>query len=194
MSRLPLRLLAIIAGSSLIIAACGEDGNDVSSPAPAESDSESDSASGAGSGPRTIEITMNDIAYEPTAVTVSEGETIRFVFTNDGAIRHEAVFGDTAVQDEHEAEMAAGDMDMDSDSDMDSDMDMDESDEAGHDEAGDSEAVDGDHDESVPSISLEPGATGEIEVTFDDDHEMIIGCHEPGHWAAGMRVDVTVEA
>lgn len=183
MSRPPLRLLAIIAGSLLIIAACGEDGNDVSSPAPAESDSDSDSGSGEGSGPRTIEITMNDIAYEPTAVAVSEGETIRFVFTNDGAIRHEAVFGDTAVQEEHEAEMAAGEMDMDSDSDMG------ESDQAGQDEAGD-----GDHDESVPSISLEPGATGEIEVTFDDDHEMIIGCHEPGHWAAGMRVDVTVEA
>jgi uncharacterized cupredoxin-like copper-binding protein len=181
MSRPSLRLLAIIAGSSLIIAACGEDGNDIAGPAPAESDSESDS--GSGSGPRTVEITMNDIVYEPTAVTVSEGETIRFVFTNDGAIRHEAVFGDTAVQDEHEAEMAAGDMDMDSD------MDMDESDEAGHDEAGD-----GDHDESVPSISLAPGATGEIEVTFDADHEMIIGCHEPGHWAAGMRIDVTVEA
>ena len=190
MSRLSVRLLAIIAGSSLIIAACGEDGNDVSSPAPAESDSDSDS--GADSGPRTIEITMNDIAYEPTAATVSAGETVRFVLTNDGAIRHEAVFGDTAVQEEHEAEMAAGDMDMDSDSDM----DMDESDEAGHDEAGDGEAGDGDgdHDESVPSISLEPGATGEREVTFDADHEMIIGCHEPGHWAAGMRVDVTVEA
>lgn len=186
MSRPPLRLLAIIAGSSLIIAACGEDGNDVSSPAPAESDSDSDS--GSGEGPRTIEITMNDIAFEPTAVTVSEGETITFVFTNDGAIRHEAVFGDTAVQEEHEAEMAAGDMDMDSDSDMD------ESDEAGHDEAADGEAAEDDHDESVPSISLEPGATGELEVTFDDDHEMIIGCHEPGHWAAGMRVDVTVEA
>lgn len=185
MSRFSLRLLVVIAGSSLIFAACGDDGNDVASPAPAESDSDSNSGSGAGSGPRTIEITMNDIAYEPTAVTVSEGETITFVFTNDGAIRHEAVFGDTAVQEEHEAEMAAGDMDMDSDSDM----DMDESDEAGQDEAGD-----GDHDESVPSISLEPGATGEIEVTFDDDHEMIIGCHEPGHWAAGMRVDVTVEA
>lgn len=120
---------------------------------------------------------MVDIAYEPTTIAVSAGETITFVFVNNGAIRHEAVFGNEAVQEDHEAEMA----------DM-SGMDMDDA------EMGDSADGDGDHTEEVPAISLEPGATGEIEVTFKAGDEMIIGCHEPGHWAAGMRVDINVEA
>lgn len=164
MSRVSAGLPLLAAALSLVLAACGDDGavGTPGAPEPAP-----DSAS------RTIEIAMVDIAYEPTNLTVSAGETITFVFVNEGAIRHEAVFGNEAVQEEHEAEMAEmGGMDMD-------DSEMDDSD-------------DDDHEE-VPAISLEPGTTGEIEVTFNAGDEMVIGCHEPGHWGAGMRADVTVE-
>lgn len=159
-SRLPLLAAAL----SIVLVGCGDDGPGGAELAP-------------DSGSRTIEITMVDIAFEPTTVTVPAGEAITFVFVNDGAVVHEAVFGNEAVQEDHEAEMAEmGGMEMD-DSDMDGSNDG-----------------DGAHSEDVPSISLEPGATGEIEVTFDTGDEMIIGCHVPGHWAAGMRVDVDVEA
>ncbi|MEJ7801442.1 MAG: cupredoxin domain-containing protein [Ilumatobacter sp.] len=165
MSRVSSRLPLLAAALSLVLAACGDDGPGAAEPAP-------------DSGPRTIEITMVDIAFEPTTVTVPAGEAFTFVFVNNGAIRHEAVFGNEAVQEDHEAEMAEmGGVDMD-DSDMDDSVDG-----------------DGAHtEEDVPAISLEPGATGEIEATFNTGDEMIIGCHEPGHWAAGMRVDVNVEA
>lgn len=152
MSKFTRRLLVAVAGSSLLLAACADDGNDADV-----------SQAGTPSDPRTIEITMRDIEYDPKAVTVAQGETVRFVFTNEGQLPHEATVGDLAVQEEHEAEMEEmGDMAMSED------------------------------DEDIPKVSVAPGATGEIVTTFDEAGETIIGCHEPGHWDAGMRIDVTV--
>ena len=154
MSRFTRGLLVVVAGSSLVLAACANDGNDA----------DISQAAGTPSDPRTIEITMRDIEYDPKAVTVAQGETVRFVFTNEGQLPHEATVGDLAEQEEHEAEMAEmGDM-----------------------------AMSEDHDDETPKVSVEPGATGEIVTTFDEAGETIIGCHESGHWDAGMRIDVTV--
>jgi uncharacterized cupredoxin-like copper-binding protein len=36
-----------------------------------------------------------------------------------------------------------------------------------------------------------PGATTTVDYTFD--HSIIIGCHEAGHYAAGMKIDVTAK-
>lgn len=150
-------MLANIAASSLILAACGGGG----------SDSNVADSIGTVSNPRTVEVSMIDVAFEPATLTVAAGETIRFIFTNNGKVRHEAVFGDEATQLEHEAEMAGmvtGDTSMGG-SDMKSEV-----------------------------ASLDPGATSEYEMTFGSAGVMIVGCHEPGHWTAGMRLDITVEA
>ena len=48
---------------------------------------------------------MLDNEFSPDRVEVSEGETVRFVFTNEGQATHDAVVGDEAAQAEHEAEM-----------------------------------------------------------------------------------------
>jgi uncharacterized cupredoxin-like copper-binding protein len=42
-------------------------------------------------------------------------------------------------------------------------------------------------------IAVDPGATGSLEYTFADPGELLIGCHEPGHYAGGMRATVKVE-
>lgn len=42
-------------------------------------------------------------------------------------------------------------------------------------------------------ITVEPGKTGTITHTFDEPGTTIIGCHQPGHYAAGMRIAVTVD-
>lgn len=42
------------------------------------------------------------------------------------------------------------------------------------------------------AITVEPGDTGELTHTFDESGEFEIGCHEPGHYEAGMKIDVTV--
>ncbi|MEA2026476.1 MAG: plastocyanin/azurin family copper-binding protein [Chloroflexota bacterium] len=41
-------------------------------------------------------------------------------------------------------------------------------------------------------MSLEPGVSVEVVATFDEAGEMLIGCHVPGHWEAGMRGTITV--
>ena len=42
------------------------------------------------------------------------------------------------------------------------------------------------------AVSVEPGATGTLEYTFDEAGELLIGCHEPGHYEAGMVAPITV--
>ena len=53
---------------------------------------------------------MVDIAFQPDAIEVTRGETVRFVFTNNGDVDHDAFIGNRDAQAEHEDEMrAAGD-------------------------------------------------------------------------------------
>ena len=148
------RVLAALALSGLVVAACGDDDGGTSSEA---------------SGERTIEIEMVDIAYEPGSVEVEQGETVRFVFTNSGEIAHDAFLGDEAAQDEHEMEM----------------REAEEGDAGhGHDTGGDMA------DEEA--VTVEPGETGELLHTFAESGEVLIGCHQPGHYEAGMIVEVAV--
>jgi uncharacterized cupredoxin-like copper-binding protein len=150
-------LAAVPLSVILVLAACGDD-------------DASDDA-----GPRTVEIDMVDIAFEPDSVDVETGETVRFVFTNKGDVVHDAFIGDEAAQEEHEAEMHEAEEDMNGDMD---------------DEAAHEDDDDGMHGED--GISVEPGETGEITYTFDEPGEILIGCHEPGHYDAGMIVTVNV--
>jgi uncharacterized cupredoxin-like copper-binding protein len=41
-------------------------------------------------------------------------------------------------------------------------------------------------------ITVEPGRTGTLSHTFQTSGTTIIGCHEQGHYALGMRVNVNV--
>lgn len=47
------------------------------------------------------------------------------------------------------------------------------------------------HDEPN-AVSLQPGETKELTGTFTSAGELIYGCHEPGHYDAGMRGTLTV--
>lgn len=152
--------LALVVASGLALTACGSDGD--SQP------------SGQGDA-RVIEVSMTDMAFAPAALDVDAGETVRFVFRNDGAVRHEAVVGDLAAQEAHHAEMA----------------------EMGGDHGTGHEGMDMGsmpHDEmtDLHSVVVEPGETMEMTHTFDVAGEMLIGCHEPGHWEAGMKMTVDV--
>lgn len=44
-----------------------------------------------------------------------------------------------------------------------------------------------------PAVTVEPGQRATLEYTFDEAGELIIGCHQPGHYAAGMQATVAVE-
>lgn len=55
---------------------------------------------------RTIEVTMDDrMRFDPPRLTVSRGETIRFVVRNAGAMKHEMVLGSRQDLKEHAALM-----------------------------------------------------------------------------------------
>ncbi|MGI8632822.1 MAG: cupredoxin domain-containing protein [Solirubrobacterales bacterium] len=124
-----------------------------------------DTVSGAASSDsegRTIEVEMIDIAYEPATIDVEVGETVRLVFTNNGEEVHEAYVGDADEQDDHAREMA----------DMDDMGGMDH---------GDDDVV-----------TVEPGESGELTYTFEEAGTTQIGCHQPGHYEAGMLIEVNV--
>ena len=143
MTRRPTLALALVI--PLLLAACGGDDAADEGVAPADV--------------RTIDVEMVDIAYAPTEVEVEAGETVRFVFTNNGEALHEAYVGDAAAQDDHAKEMGEG-----------GGMAMEEGNE----------------------VEVEPGETGDLTYTFDDAGQMQIGCHQPGHYEAGMVLDVAI--
>jgi uncharacterized cupredoxin-like copper-binding protein len=116
-----------------------------------------------GDGVRTIEIrALDDLKFDPSEVRVEVGERVRFVVTNDGQIPHEFIVGDEQVQEAHE--MAA---------------------EEGMEHGAAMEAM------AVLELE-EPDESEEVTLTFDEPGEILYGCHEPGHYAAGMVGTITV--
>jgi Cu+-exporting ATPase len=112
---------------------------------------------------RTIAIeTNNQLAFSPNQFTVTEGETVAFVITNSGQLPHEFVIGDEDVQNEHEAEMLAGEEDMD--------------------EMGD----------KPYAVDVPPGETVTLVYAFDEAGTTLIGCHVEGHYPGGMRGTITI--
>jgi uncharacterized cupredoxin-like copper-binding protein len=135
-------------------------------------------ASGCGSKPtetagrgatRTVDLMMTDNAFQPGQMQVMKGETVTMRFRNNGSLNHEAILGNDAAQMRHHAEMTAATAPMD------------------HGRHA------GQTSESSPdAITVEPGKTGEITHTFTESGTVFIGCHEPGHWEAGMKATVAV--
>jgi uncharacterized cupredoxin-like copper-binding protein len=47
-------------------------------------------------------------------------------------------------------------------------------------------------EESSYAVSVPPGETRVLVYRFDEPGELLYGCHEPGHYAAGMKGTITV--
>ena len=122
-----------------------------------------DAGDGAADAGRSVEIEMRDVAFSPTSLDVKDGETVRFVFRNTGKLAHDAFVGDEKAQDDHEKEMR---------------------------EPGDAGGMH--HGGDDDAITVEPGESGELTHTFRTGDELLIGCHQAGHYAAGMKVTVDV--
>lgn len=159
-------LLCVLGASVLVLGACGgDDGGGHDSMTGDDTMSDEPASDNMAQSERTVEVEMTDNAFEPTSLEVQEGETVKFVFDNTGEVAHDAYIGDAEAQADHEDEMR--------------EAEMGEDDGMGH--GGDGEA-----------ITVEPGDTGELVHTFDEAGTIEIGCHEAGHYAAGMKIDVTV--
>ena len=129
---------------------------------------------------RTIEVQMFDNYYEPESLSIKEGETVRFIIHNKGALVHEFNIATAEMHVAHQPEMMMmvqhgvlmGDrIDHDAAKAMQASM--------GH----------GMHEEPN-SVLLEPGKSGEIVWTFPEHAELQFACNVPGHYDAGMQGDI----
>ncbi len=126
---------------------------------------------------RTVEVVMRDNLYEPETISVSAGETVRFVVKNEGELVHEFQIGTYDSFEEHAPMMQ-----------MMVDHGVLEASRINHDVAKSMQASMGHgmHDEPN-SVLLEPGKSGEVVWTFPADGEIAFACTVPGHFEAGME-------
>lgn len=50
----------------------------------------------------------------------------------------------------------------------------------------------GHHGDSGLAVTVEPGKSASLTYTFDEPGSVLIGCHQPGHYEAGMKLTVVV--
>ena len=112
---------------------------------------------------RVVELSIEGMHFIPDRIEVRAGELVAFMVTNPNDIPHELYIGTEADQVAHAAmHMAA---------------------------AASAQA-------QVPhggyGIFLAPHETGVVSYRFDTAGPILLGCHLPGHWEAGMKAIVTV--
>lgn len=126
---------------------------------------------------RVIAFSMTEMRFDPSEVSVRVGETVVMRFRNDGTVRHEAVVGDEATQiaSAQQMQQMMGSSSMTT---------------MAH---GRAAVVRRHPGMKLPNaVSVEPGATGEIVFTFAKAGRLLIGCHETGHYEAGMVATIDV--
>lgn len=155
----------VLATAALTVAAYGATDH-LQSPAAAASASTARAAAEPPALPamqRRVDVEMKDNVFSPTTLDVKLGETVTFVFTNTGEATHDAFLGDEAAQEEHENEMRA------------------RKDPSQH------------HAGHEGGVTVAPGETGTMQQRFDEPGPFEIGCHELGHYAAGMTILINVK-
>jgi uncharacterized cupredoxin-like copper-binding protein len=48
------------------------------------------------------------------------------------------------------------------------------------------------HGAGPDAVSVRPGKTAELSYTFDRPGQILLGCHQPGHYTGGMKAAITV--
>jgi len=129
---------------------------------------------------RTIEVQMFDNYYEPESLSIKEGETVRFIVHNKGALVHEFNIATAEMHVAHQPEMM-----------MMVEHGVLKGDRIDHDAAKAMQASMGHGMHEEPnSVLLEPGKSGEIVWTFPKHAELQFACNVPGHYDAGMQGDI----
>lgn len=121
---------------------------------------------------RSIEVTLLDsMKFTPDSIQVNAGETIRFVVRNKGKLAHEMVLGNAQDIAAHAKEMQA----------------MAASSHSSHEHQHGSGA-------GAIAVSVPAGEVREWVVKFDEAIELEIACLVPGHYEAGMKGKLNVQA
>ena len=135
---------------------------------------------------RSIEVVLNEMSFDPKAIQVKAGETVRFVLVNKGQLLHEFNLGDAAMHAQHQQEMLQMQQ-----SGMLTPTGMKE---ISHDMADmDHGSMDhGMKHDDPNSVLVEPGKTAELTWTFSKATSLEFACNIPGHYQAGMVGKLTV--
>lgn len=118
---------------------------------------------------RTVTIVMTDDAYSPSTVTVAADSEVTFAFVNRGRADHDAFIGTSTAQLAEPAAMASNG-------------------------AGRTN----DHPNGVmfvghsDQVLIPPGRSGSLSYRFGGRETLVLGCHQPGHYEAGMKVLIRV--
>lgn len=109
-----MRFIALSLALAVFLGACGTDAAEpttVSGEGSSSTAAESDFgvAADPADAERTVEVaTLDELAFEPSSISVDAGETVTFVVSNEGRALHEFVIGDRGYQEEHEQAMEHG--------------------------------------------------------------------------------------
>lgn len=118
--------------------------------------------------PRVVHVrALDSMRFDPVLVSVRHGERIRFVVVNEGALRHEFVVGDELSQSVHIQAMAE------------------------HRDDGPAHQHRHAH-EPMLVLALDPGASREAVVEFDEPGVILFACHVDRHYEAGMSGRIAV--
>ena len=135
---------------------------------------------------RTISVVMQDNFYEPENLTVTAGETIRFVIKNTGDLVHEFNIGTAPMHAAHQKEMAMmvehGMLEPDK---INRDVKM-----SGM--AGMSGKMAMSHNDPN-SVLLEPGKSAEIIWRFEKTTGLEFARNVPGHYESGMMGKIQIK-
>jgi uncharacterized cupredoxin-like copper-binding protein len=190
----PGRLFALLMSVLLVSAACTSTGT-LGGPLPVPSETVDQETSGHADGDamehadidRVLEVELSEFAIAADSFEFAPGETIEFVVTNAGVVQHEFRLSNQDRVDEH---VAGGHEDHDEGAMTDEEMAAMDDEGADHDDDGHGEEA----DDAV--LILEAGANGTLVFTFpDNDHDYTAAvCLIPGHYEAGMKSDLAVNA
>ncbi|EJM68806.1 putative copper-binding protein [Pseudomonas sp. GM50] len=136
---------------------------------------------------RSVEVVMGDMSFDPKAIEIKAGETVRFVLVNKGQLLHEFNLGDAAMHAQHQQEMLQMQQ---SGMLMPTGMKaMDHGSMATMDHSSEGHGMK--HDDPN-SVLVEPGKTTELTWTFTKATNLEFACNIPGHYQAGMVGKLTV--
>ena len=50
----------------------------------------------------------------------------------------------------------------------------------------------GDHGQGSNAVTVKPGKTAKLTYTFDRPGQILLGCHQPGHYTGGMKAAINI--
>ena len=136
---------------------------------------------------RSVEVVRGDMSFNPKALEIKAGETVRFVLINKGQLLHEFNLGNAAMHAEHQQEMLKMQQ-----SGMLTPTGMQAMD---HGAMGHGSMAGMDHGmrhDDPNSVLVEPGKQAELTWTFSKSGSLEFACNSPGHYQAGMVGKLTV--